>query len=150
MADGDTYIDLGATLSIALGKPATLDATGFAAKSYTQIKGILNIPENGDTAEDVSEPTLADGRTEHFYGTKDGGGIDISFKYIEGDAGQALILPGVDRDVNAVWSFKIEDSDGTITYKYGRIGPVRRSERRSNTFKGYNMPIMFNSAEVVA
>ncbi|MDV4167817.1 hypothetical protein [Rhodovulum sp. FJ3] len=150
MADGDTYIDIGGKMSIASGKPATLDATGFAALSYTQIKGVLNIPENGDTAEDVSEPTLEDGRTEHFYGTKDGGGIDVPLKYIEGDAGQALILPGVDRDVNAVWSFKIEDSDGTITYKYGRIGPVRRRERSSNAFKGFIMPIMFNSAEVVA
>ena len=92
MADGDTYIDIGGKMSIASGKPATLDATGFAALSYTQIKGVLNIPENGDTAEDVSEPTLEDGRTEHFYGTKDGGGIDVPLKYIEGDAGQALVL----------------------------------------------------------
>jgi hypothetical protein len=149
MADGDTYIDLGHKVSFVQDTPATFDETGFSALTYVQLKGVLNVPEDGDSAEDVSEPTLEDGRVEHFYGALDGGSIDVPYKFIEGDAGQALVNMGVARDYNAPWSFKFEDPDGTVTYKYGRLGPTRRRERSPNAFKAFILPMVFNKAAVV-
>lgn len=148
MAAGDTYIELGGTLAIASGKPATTDQAGFEAvgMTYDQIKGVLNIPQTGDTMEDVSEPTLEEGRVEHFFGAVDGGSIEVPVKHIEGDAGQAALLAISDH--NAVYSFRFTDSDGTKYYKYGRVGPIRRRERTPNSFKAYIVPIVFNSPEV--
>lgn len=145
MADGDTYIDLGGTLEVVQALPATFDAVGFAAQTYVQTRGVLTIPETGDSAEDVNEPTLEDGRVEHFFGVLDGGTIDIVLKHIEADPGQLLVIPN--RNYNLPWSFKITDSDGTITYKHGRIGPVRRRERSPSGFKAHIMPLVFNSEE---
>ena len=150
MADGDTHVDLLSQLWLVKGKPATVDAAGFAAVgTYVRLKGLLNIPQTGDTAEDVSEATLDEGRTEHTFGVVDGGSIELSIKGIEGDAGQNIITG--ERNLNDTYSFKFIDSDtGKVTYKFGRIGPVQRRERTPNSFQGYIVPIMFNSKEVFA
>ncbi len=148
MADGDTSTDLGTKLHMgsAAGKPASFDATGFAAISMTQIKGPVSIPSFGDEVADISEPTLADSRVEHFNGVKDGGLLTVPIKYIEGDAGQALLL--ANKGSNDTFSFKVEDADGAVHYFYGRIGSVRRREITTTSNKGYVATIMINSAVV--
>lgn len=148
MAVGDTFIELGTKMFIAdaPGLPDTNDKAGFAAKDYVQIKGVINIPETGDQQEDVSEPTLEDGRVEHLFGAVDGGMIDVPVKHIEGDPGQAIVR-GIENR-NDTYCFKIVDSDKSVHFKYGRVGAMRRRERTPNSFKAYIMPVAFNSAEV--
>lgn len=149
MADGDTYVDLYTQFEIVQDTPATFDATGFAALTYVKLSKVLNIPEEGDQAEDISEGTLDDGRVEHFWGAVDGQVLEIPYKHVEGDAGQALLKRSVARDYNDPWSVKITDPDGTITYKYGRFGPTRRRERAPNSFKAYITPFAVNADDVV-
>lgn len=149
MALGDTFIELGTKLFIAVepGLPATQRVEDYAAIDMVQVRGVLTIPETGDQQEDVSEPTLEDGRVEHLFGAVDGGIIDVPVKHIENDPGQAILLSIENR--NDTYCFRIEDSDGTITYKYGRVGSVRRRERTPNSFKAYIVPMAFNSEEVI-
>ncbi|MBL8560900.1 MAG: hypothetical protein JNN06_01350 [Gemmobacter sp.] len=62
----------GSTIEVSSGRPATTDAAGFAAKTYTKVNHILDWAEMGDTSQDVTETTL-DGRTWHTNGPLDGG-----------------------------------------------------------------------------
>lgn len=144
MATGDTYTNLGMAIKVATGKPATEDQVGYGALTWTEVDGILSIAERGDTVEDVSEPTLKDGRIEHFIGAKDGGSFDIPIKYIEGDAGQAILKGGA--GTNTVYSFQEVDIDGEAHFYYGRVMSYRRREATPNTYKGYIAGIGVNSA----
>lgn len=149
MADGDTYIDLFTQVEIVQGTPATFDATGFAAMSYVKLSKVLSWPEDGDQAEDVSEGSLDEGRVEHSFGVLDGQVQDITYKFVEGDAGQALLAKSVTRDYNDPWCVKLTDPDGTITYKYGRFGPTRRRERTPSSFKAMITPFASNATDIV-
>jgi len=144
MATGDTYIELGTVWKVASGKPATEDQAGYGALTWGVVGGVLSLPERGDTVEDVSEPTLVDGRVEHFNGAKDGGVIDVPIKFIEGDSGQATLVSAAGS--NDVYSFQEADSDGTNAhFYYGRVMSVVRREATPNSFKGYIAKIAVNS-----
>ena len=119
MADGDTHVDLLTQFWLVAGKPATVDAAGFAAVgTYIRLKGLLTIPQTGDTAEDISEATLDEGRTEHSFGVVDGGSIELSIKGIEGDAGQAIITG----DRNRFFDFpELSDSQCWAGICFGKL-----------------------------
>lgn len=144
MAVGDTYIDLGICFKIAEGKPATEDQIGYDALTWTEAEGVISLPQRGDTTADVSEPTLKDGRVEHFNGAKDGGVLEIPIKYIEGDAGQAILVANAGS--NTVYSFEEIDPEGDAHFYYGRIQSVQRREATPNSFKAYIVTIAANSA----
>ncbi len=144
MAVGDTYIELGTKLKIAPGRPATEDQAGYGALTWTEIEGVISLPERGDTINDVSEPTLKDGRVEHFNGSKDGGVLTAPIKYIEGDAGQAALVAAA--GTNDTYSFQEVDSDGVQAhFYYGRVQSVMRREATPDSFKGYSSNIAVNS-----
>lgn len=146
MATGDTYTDLGMTLKIATGKPATEDQAGYGALTWVEWGGVVSIAERGDTVEDISEPTLKDGRVEHFGGLKDGGQLSVPFKFIEGDAGQAIVIPN--GGSNTTYSFQEVDIDGEAHFYYGRLGSVMRRESATNSNKGYIATVNVNSGRI--
>lgn len=143
MATGDTYIELGTTLKYASGKPATEDQTGYNALTWAEIGGVLSLPQRGDEVEDVSEPTLKDGRVEHFNGAKDGGVLEIPIKFVEGDTGQAAMVTAA--GTNTVYSFEELDPDATADFFYGRVMSMQRREATANSFKAYILKIAVNS-----
>lgn len=137
MATGDTYTDLGTKVKIAAGKPATLDQPGVGALTpWVDWGGVVTLPQRGDSVEDISEPTLTDGRNEHFGGLKDGGVLEIPFKFIEGDAGQAIVLP-LKSGSNDVYTIQEVDIDGEAHFFYGRFMGVQRRESSTSSNKGY-------------
>ena len=144
MATGDTYTDLGTALHISAAKPATLDQTGVDALTFTAIGGVVSIPQRGDTVTDIAEPTLADGRVEHFNGQKDGGVLQIPIKFIEGDAGQAILEAGAGS--NTVHTLQEVDIDGEAHFYYGRIQTLQRREATTSSNKGYILFFAVNSA----
>lgn len=143
MADGDTFTELGTKLKLATGRPATHDQAGYGALSFTEIKGVISLPDRGDTSADTSEPTLADGRVEHFGGAKDGGVLDIPIKHIEGDAGQTALLAGA--GTNGTFSFQEVDPDGDAHFYFARILDVKRRAATASSFKGYVARVAVNS-----
>lgn len=142
MSAGDTYTDLGTKLYIASGKPASFDQTGVAALSFTEIGGVVSLPQRGDSVEDISEPTLSDGRSEHFGGLKDGGVLEIPIKYIESDAGQAMIP---ENGSNDTFTLQEVDIDGTAHFYYGRVMSFQRRESTTSSNKGFILMFGVNS-----
>lgn len=144
MATGDTYTDIGGARYIAVGKPGTEDQLGFGALTWVLTKGIVSLPESGDTYSDVGEATLDDGRKEYLGGMVDGGAIDLPIKHIEGDAGQAIFAANADG--TTVVSFQDVDLDGTARFVHGRIMSRRRREKSGSSQKGYIYNLGINSA----
>lgn len=144
MADGDTFTDLGTAFKAAVGKPATEDQTGYGNLTWIDVEGPVSISERGDSVTDIAEPTLKDGRVEHFNGQKDGGTITIPIKHIEGDAGQAALLAAA--GTNTVHSFQEVDIDNKAHFYYGRVQSMRRREATTQSNKGYILTIVVNSA----
>lgn len=133
---------IGATLGISVATPATVDAAGFGALTYTAVGKVISIGETGDESEDISIPLLS-GRTLHVNGAKDGGSRDFAYQYEVADAGQVLIRANTNNNVDV--SVKITDPDGKIEYFYGRLANVKRTERTSSAYKGEKGQIRVNS-----
>jgi len=82
---------LGATLKISASTPATYDAAGYAALSYTKIGSVENIGAVGVTQEIVTFTDLETGILQKFKGTKDGGSPSLTIAQDTDDAGQILL-----------------------------------------------------------
>lgn len=147
MADGDTFIEVGTKLKIATGRPATHDQAGYGAMTFTEIEGVIDIPDRGDDSEDIADPTIKEGRAEHFTGTKDGGVLQIPIKHIEGDAGQAELKSAA--GTNVTMSFQEVDPDGETHFYFGRVHAVLRRASSSKSFKGYIAKVAVNSGRFI-
>ena len=153
MAEGDTQQTIYTEFYIASGKPATENETGYEALTWTKVAKPINLPERGDSQEDVSENALDTGRTEHFGGAVDGGELVVPFIAVEGssagtyDAGQQILIDSTGG--NTTYSFKEVEPNGDICHAYyGRISPPKWREATASSLKGFSTTIRVNSARV--
>jgi hypothetical protein len=138
---------IGTVVQVSVATPATVDASGFNALTWTTINKIVQWGEVGDQSNDIGIECL-DGRTEHVNGGKDGGEIPWTFRTDTGDAGQAILRNNSNN--NTTLSFKITDPDGTIAYYFGLCANARDIERTSSNYKGMTGVIRVNSATIRA
>ncbi len=142
MAAAISYI--GAVIAVSVATPATIDASGFNALTYTTVGKIASFGSVGDSSADIPVELL-DGRTEHVNGVKDGGAIPFAFRF-DTDAGQTLLVNNSNNNVDL--SFKITDPDGKIAYFYGKVANVKDNERAPGSYKGLTGEVRVNSATV--
>lgn len=101
----------GSKLAISAGTPASENAAGYAALTYTNIKGIANIGTIGESFEVVRFQPL-DGPVEKYKGSVDSGSLSPQYAIDKTDAGQTLLrTAGRDR-TNKLYAFEITFSDG--------------------------------------
>lgn len=113
MANAVTFA--GTTISISAGVPATYDAAGFEALTFTEIGEITTAPPSGGkTFEDVSWNTLSDRATKHAKGTYDQPEISLTVIDDRTDAGQTLGKAALESDDE--YAFKVEYNNGEIDY----------------------------------
>lgn len=142
MAGAISYI--GAVIGCVVGMPATDDAAGFGAMTYTPIGKVVSWGAIGDTSNDISVDLL-DGRVEHVNGARDGGAVPFTIR-TDTDAGQAILI--AQSNTNAEVSFKVTDPDGKIAYFRGKVANVKDMERASSSYKGFNGEVRVNSATI--
>lgn len=134
---------IGSAVAVVAAKPATTDAAGFAALSWVATLGeVLEFGELGDTSEDVSVKTLA-GRVKHMNGALDGGEIAFSFQFENADAGQVIMRTTNNTQTDV--SFRITDTDGRVSYIFGRVANVRDVKREASMSKGMTGVLRANS-----
>lgn len=136
---------IGATLSVAVGTPATEDQSGYEALSFTEIENVISIGEFGDTAEDVTFNLLKLGRTSHVNGVKDLGEIPVSCAF---DAANkvGIELVNSNKNSNTVLTWKIVDNAGVTSYFQGRAANFRKTEKTASSYEGRNFVIRGTSA----
>lgn len=108
----------GATLSISVTLPATYDAAGFAAVSYTSIAEITDIGELGKKYTLVTHAPVGDRKLYKFKGGYDNGQLQIQLAKATSNAGQTILLAAAGSD--ASYSFRITMQDATDMYFTGK------------------------------
>jgi hypothetical protein len=109
----------GSALAISAASPATPDATGFAALTFTEIGGIEKIGTIGATFAKVEFQPLKGGKDKH-KGSPDYGSLQPSLAHDDSDAGQTLLRTAADDATSKLYSFMVTLPTGAKRYFQGR------------------------------
>ena len=103
----------GTKLYISAALPATEDAPGYAALSWTEVAEVVNLPEFGKTFALVTHNPLGDRKTYKRKGSYNEGSLAVQLARAPADAGQILALAAL--EVDTAYSFKVDLNDGVTT-----------------------------------
>jgi len=111
---------IGAKLSISAGVPATENAAGCAALTWTQVGRIENVGERANEfgTDDVQD--LEFGTTTQVKTYQNVTAFDLSVVADADDAGQTLMETAY-ADFDGTYRFKLEHASGKIQYFNGRV-----------------------------
>ena len=109
----------GTTIGISAGLPATDDAAGYGALTFTPIGEVTDLGEYGKVFNLVTHIPIATRRTEKFKGSFNEGSISMGIGEDTSDAGQILLDTAVESDAN--FSFEITAQDGDIDYFQAKV-----------------------------
>ena len=119
MAASLAFTSAGTTLSISAAAPATYNAVGFAALTWTEIGEVSDLGEFGRQYNLVTFNTLGNRRTVKRKGSYNDGAIAAQMDRAPSDAGQTILTAAVDSD--ASYSIKVVLQDGTIFYTTAQV-----------------------------
>lgn len=112
----------GTTLSVSAAEPATYDAAGFAALTWTEIGEVTSIGGSGKTYQIVTHQPLATRNTFKRKGSYDNGDISIGMAVGVGDPGQDILEDALESDES--FYFRIEEPTGRIRYIPGQVSQL--------------------------
>lgn len=110
-------VNTGVQFAVSAALPATYDAAGYAALTYTDVGEVLSIGEFGGSADEVQSQPLATGVTEFFRGFIQYGNPSLGLERDSTDAGQAILKDHFDgAQKGAAFSAKVTLPDGEVVY----------------------------------
>lgn len=104
----------GAVLRIGTGVPATFDAAGYAAITYTEVGEITNIGSFGKEYALVSHQPLSSRGVKKGKGSFNNGTLNPALAYDSSDEGQIALKAALDSD--SAFPFQVELQDGSSFY----------------------------------
>jgi len=104
----------GTTLAASAAAPATHDAAGFGALSWTPVGNVGDFGEPGGTTEVLEFVPVETGIKEKFLGVQDNGGYDFVIARDSAEAGQTLLTDAYDNRTQI--SLQVTLPDGDIQY----------------------------------
>jgi hypothetical protein len=110
----------GSAIAMSAAAPASNDATGFAALTFTEIGNVEKIGGIGATFAKVEFQPLK-GPKQKYKGSADYGSLQPSMALDGSDAGQTLLNTAASDETNKLYSFKVTKQDGAIRYFQGRV-----------------------------
>ena len=117
---------VGGFLSVSAATPATFDADGYVALTWTEVGEASEIPEFGAAYSAVMFTSLKTGIENKFHGALNYGSITIPLGYDSTDAGQIILLAALASKDEI--SFRETRSDGTIRYIMGKVMSFPRGQ----------------------
>lgn len=124
---------------------ANPDVTAFEADTYTEIVGLMDLGEVGDTVSDVPVSDISSRRVQHLKGMVDGGTTTLVFARDWSDAGQTALRAASKSD--DTYNFKIvrNGSGGTTSYLSGLVFPGREGFSNGDAIQTVTFPVAVNS-----
>jgi hypothetical protein len=117
-----TQTSTGTLFAISASSPATIDAAGFQALTYTNVAEITDVPEMGGDTAVVTHMPLATGVVEKFKGFVNFGSVTLGFADDITDAGQLLLDSGATgANKNLQHSARVTLQDGTFIFFTNKI-----------------------------
>lgn len=110
----------GSTLAISAAAPATLDAAGYTALTFTEVGQVEKIGSFGASFAKVEFQPLK-GAKQKYKGSFDGGALQPSYAIDDADAGQLLMQTSADDKTQKLYSFKVTRQDGSKVFFQGRV-----------------------------
>ena len=108
----------GSTLSISAALPATEDAAGYVALTFTLIKEITSIGTIGRVYNQTTHQPIGARRVVKLRGSYDEGTLELAMADIE-DPGQALLDAQIADQLDPNYSYELVDKSGAILYFQG-------------------------------
>ena len=118
-ASTESFTSSGTKLFVSASAPATNDAAGYAALTYTQVGEIITLGEFGASSSPINVDFLDDEVTQKFHGQINAGDLTVSLGRASGDAGQ-IILEGAVIS-KAKLACKVQFADGSIQYFRAKV-----------------------------
>lgn len=110
----------GSSLAISAASPATQDAAGFGALTFTEVGQVEKIGTFGTTyAKTEFQPFV--GPKQKYKGALDYGALQPSLAHDESDAGQAIVRTAADDGSVKLYSFQVTYPTGAKRYFQGRV-----------------------------
>lgn len=110
----------GSTLAISVNAPATEDAAGYGALTFTEIGQIDKIGALGSTFAKVEFQPLKGPKQKH-KGSVDYGSLAPSMAYDATDAGQTLLRTAAEDATSKLYSFLVTYPTGEKRWFQGRV-----------------------------
>lgn len=136
MTSTETRLFVSATL------PATYDAAGYNALTWTEVNEVTTIPAYGATVELVTHQPLKTGVTEKYKGFKNYGSVAAEAAYESADAGQDILRANVNAFTNI--AIKIQYQDGSIDYTAGQVFSSTKAAGSANSIVATSFQLEFN------
>lgn len=110
----------GTGLAISAGVPATQDAAGYGALSYTEISNVESLGGFGPTTEVTTFQPLRGAQQKH-KGPTNFGALNPTIALEEADAGQALLTTASAPTNSALYAIRVSKPDGSLRYFQARV-----------------------------
>lgn len=137
----------GSTAHISAALPATADAAGYGALTYTKIGGLQSIGTFGATTTVVNFQPL-DGPEEKHKGPTNYGSLQLPIAHDKADAGQTLLRTAAAPTNNALYSIKLILSNGDKRYFQARVFGYPETVGEATTVLMANPTLEINTAVV--
>ena len=145
----NVFTSTGTQYAVSAAVPVTYDSAGFLALTWTDVAEVTDMGEYGATYEVVSHNPLATKRTIKRKGTVNDGAMALQLGRDPSDAGQLLLIAGVDgAAADVVHSHRVTLQDGTIQYVTGQIFSYTTNIGASNQIVGAAVTVELDNAIV--
>jgi hypothetical protein len=123
----------------------------YAALKYTEVKGVTNLGEFGDSSTDVTSTELGDDRVQHAKGARDGGSPAIVCNNKPTDPGQQAMYDAEGQPFD--YAFKTVFNDkltpgggGSVRYYRGKVMSIREGVGSANNPISVTFNVGINSS----
>lgn len=149
---------VGATLSIATGRPATNDQTGFAALTWVaSATGTVSIGAIGDTNETIVVPDLTVGRNTTIKGAVTGDTVNIALSRQRASGTSGALTTGQAAFQTAAQaqsgqhSIRIVEAgaSGVTHYFTGTVMNWKQTEMTTSSYAGFTFDVAINAQPVI-
>lgn len=150
--------DIGQTIYMAEGHPATNDPSGFEAMTWVEVSGPQSIGERGVSHNGIDVQDLKTGFTFQVKGEASGVDTTLVFRKVDADTGQGNMKTQAEDRTGEV-SIKIATGSGAanalttgdpVEYAQGIIHSYRPRESTVTSHKGFSTVFRNNDFWVVA
>jgi hypothetical protein len=107
------------TISVSASLPATFDAAGYGALTFTAVGQVTDWTAGGQVYNVVTSNPIAQRSTDKYKGTFNNGADTITVNRDDDDAGQLIILAALTDDAD--YAFEVTYQDSTIDYFTGKV-----------------------------
>jgi len=122
----------GTTFAVSASLPATYDAAGYNALTWTPVTDVSDIPEFGPSTSVNTFNPIDNRVTQKSTGSIDYGSVAIGFAHVAADAGQGILAANMGNNTGI--SCRVTRPDGAKDYFTGIVSSFTRNHSGVDSF----------------